>query len=97
MNLTYHLDNATPEQLARGVAAAEDSFRRSGVEVQAVWPGWQNVKMWELADGPRDSMPPKADFEAVRVVWAANEAACLAAVGEDALPPMGFRGYLTFE
>ncbi|UVK47641.1 hypothetical protein BPNPMPFG_001243 [Mesorhizobium sp. AR07] len=76
MPLRLMIENATPEELARGIAAAAAVFASSGFSYNDAMSGVLAVELWEMKGCPDDTAP-SADQDAAAGVWfQAERVAC---------------------
>ncbi|MDG4881970.1 hypothetical protein [Mesorhizobium sp. WSM4884] len=76
MPLRLVIENATFEELARGVAAAEAVFEDSGISYEDAASGMFAVELWDMKGFPEDAEPTE-DQDAAASVWLkAERAAC---------------------
>ncbi len=76
MPLRLQIANASSEELARGVAAAEAVFGRSDVSIEDAVNGMFAVDLWMRDRFPDLPEPTKAQEAAARVWFEAERAAC---------------------
>lgn len=78
MPLRLVIENASSEELARGVAAAEAVFASSGVSVDDPVNGMFAVELWDMKGFPDDGQPSQEEDAAASVWFQAERAACAA-------------------
>lgn len=76
MPLRLVIENASPEEMARGIAAAEAVFKTSDVDPWDAANGMFAVEGWDIKGFPEDA-EPSDDEKAAAAVWTrAERAAC---------------------
>lgn len=76
MPIRLMIENAKPEELARGVAAAEAVFEGSGVSCEDSMSGMLAIELWDMKGFP-ESYEPSEEKQAAASVWfLAERAAC---------------------
>lgn len=78
MVLRLNIGNATPQQLARGVAAAEAVFARSGITALQGAEGLFALEGWDIKGFPDDDKPTEDENRAAAVWMEADKAAAAA-------------------
>lgn len=63
MPLRLVIENATAEELARGVAAAEAVFESSGISCEDAMSGMLAVELWDMKGFPEDAEPSEEQDE----------------------------------
>ncbi|MCQ8871938.1 hypothetical protein NP945_08900 [Mesorhizobium sp. LMG17149] len=89
MELRLNIEGATPEELARGVAAAEAVFSRAGITALQGAEGLFALEGWDIKGFPEDDQPTEDEDQAASVWMEADEAAttaCCAGWPEDKVP-----------
>ncbi|QKC98396.1 hypothetical protein [Mesorhizobium sp. NZP2298] len=89
MELRLSIEGATPEELARGVAAAEAVFARAGITALQGAEGLFALEGWDIKGFPEDDQPTEDEDRAATVWMEADEAAttaCCAGWPEDKVP-----------
>lgn len=76
MPLRLVIENATFEELARGVAAAEAVFEASGISYEDAVNGMLAVELWDMKGFPEDAEPSEEEDAAATVWFKAERAAC---------------------
>ncbi|RWM39924.1 hypothetical protein [Mesorhizobium sp.] len=76
MPLRLVIENATAEELARGVAAAEAVFESSGISCEDAMSGMLAVELWDMKGFPEDAEPSEEQDAAATVWFKAERAAC---------------------
>lgn len=75
MKLRLNLDEASPEELARGIAAAEAVFAAAGISAEEAANGMFALEGWDDQSFPEDEEPTEDDDRAAAVWMDANKAA----------------------
>ncbi len=89
MELRLNIENATPEELARGIAAAEAVFARAGITALQGAEGLFALEGWDINGFPEDDKRTEDEDRAATVWLEADEAAttaCCAGWPEDKIP-----------
>lgn len=89
MELRLNIEGATPEELARGIAAAEAVFSRAGITALQGAEGLFALEGWDIKGFPEDDQPTEDEDQAASVWMEADEAAttaCRAGWPEDKVP-----------
>jgi len=89
MELRLNIEGATPEELARGVAAAEGVFERAGITPLQGAEGLFALEGWDIKGFPEDDKPTEDEDQAATIWMEADEAAttaCCAGWPEDKVP-----------
>lgn len=75
MKLRLNLNEASPEEMARGIAAAEAVFADAGISAEEAADGMFALEAWDDQSFPEDDEPTEADDRAAAVWMDANKAA----------------------
>ncbi len=75
MTIILHVEGATEEELARGVAAAEAVFERAGIQPWRGALGVYEREMWDRTDFDEATTPTGMDREAAEAMREARDAA----------------------
>ncbi|WP_245486312.1 hypothetical protein [Mesorhizobium sp. M7A.F.Ca.US.010.02.1.1] len=89
MELRLNIEGATPEELARGVAAAEAVFARAGITALQGAEGLFALEGWDIKGFPEDDQPTENEDQAASAWEEADEAAtiaCCAGWPQDKVP-----------
>lgn len=89
MELRLNIEGAAPEELARGVAAAEAVFAHAGITALQGAEGLFALEGWDIKGFPEDDQPTEHEDQAASVWMEADEAAtaaCCAGWPEDKVP-----------
>ncbi len=76
MPLCLYIEDATTDELACGIAAAEAVFEASGISYQDAMKGMLAVECWEMKGCPKDAAPGEENDVAASVWHEADRAAC---------------------
>ncbi|MCA0046298.1 hypothetical protein LB577_04930 [Mesorhizobium sp. B283B1A] len=68
MELRLNIEDATPEELARGIAAAEAVFARAGITTLQGAEGLFALEGWDIKGFPEDDKPTE-DEDRAAAVW----------------------------
>ncbi|ESZ05791.1 hypothetical protein X737_35535 [Mesorhizobium sp. L48C026A00] len=89
MELRLNIEDATPQELVRGIAAAETVFARAGITALQGAEGLFALEGWDIKGFPEDDKPTEDEDRAATVWLKADEAAataCCAGWPEDKVP-----------
>lgn len=81
MELRLDIEHATPQELARGVAAAEAVFARASVTALQGAEGPYALEGWDIKGFPEDDKPTEDEDRAAAVWLEAGEAAAACCAG----------------
>ncbi|WP_245261348.1 hypothetical protein [Mesorhizobium sp. L103C131B0] len=73
-----NIEDATPQELARGIAAAETVFARAGITALQGVEGLFALEGWDIKGFPEDDKPTEDEDRAATVWLEADEAAATA-------------------
>ncbi|RWC64264.1 hypothetical protein [Mesorhizobium sp.] len=76
MPLRLVIENATPEGLSRGIAAAEAVFEGSGISYDDAMTGMLAIELWDMKGFPEGEAPSEEKQTAASVWFLAERAAC---------------------
>lgn len=69
MELRLNIEGATPEELARGIAAAEAVFSRAGITALQGAEGLFALEGWDIKGFPEDDQPTEDEDRLLRSGW----------------------------
>ena len=75
MKLRLRIEGASPEEMARGIAAAEAVFAKEGVSAEEAAYGTFALEGWDIKGFPEDDEPSEAEDIGASVWLAADKAA----------------------
>ncbi|MER8753042.1 hypothetical protein NKH57_28025 [Mesorhizobium sp. M1050] len=78
MELRLNIDDATPQELARGIAAAEAVFERAGIMALQGAEGLFALEGWDFKGFPEDDKPTE-DEDRTATVWMEADKAAVTA------------------
>jgi hypothetical protein len=90
MKLRLAIKGASPEDIQRGIEAAEQVFASAGISAEQAADGMFALEGWDDASFPDDGKPTEDDDNAAAVWMAANKAAisaCCSGWPADEVPP----------
>ena len=76
MPLRILTENATFEEISRGLAAAEAVFESSGISHEDAMSSVLAAELWEMKGFPEEAMPSQKQQAAANVWFQADRAAC---------------------
>jgi len=76
MPLRLTIENAKPEELARGIAAADAVFESSGISYDDAMHGILAMELWDIKGFPEGEAPSEEEQAAASVWFLAERAAC---------------------
>ncbi|MER8859105.1 hypothetical protein NKI09_15805 [Mesorhizobium sp. M0757] len=89
MELRLNIEGATPQELCRGIAAAEAVFARAGITALQGAEGLFALEGWDIKGFPEDDKPTEDEDQAATVWLEADKAAaaaCCAGWPEEKVP-----------
>ncbi|MBZ9991204.1 hypothetical protein LB572_29355 [Mesorhizobium sp. BH1-1-5] len=75
MKMTLNLEGASPEEVARGISAAEAVFAEAGITAEEAADGMFALEGWDGQSFSEDAEPTEDDDAAAAVWMKANKAA----------------------
>lgn len=76
MELRLDIEDASPEEIARGIAAAEAVFERTGISAIDAADGMFALEGWDIKGFPEGEEPSEEEDRAASVWFEAERAAC---------------------